>query len=111
MSKVGKGDLSRYSPEAIFRVIVNLPKYLRLYWRLLRDRRVPSYLKGVFILALAYVVSPVDLIPDFTVPFLGQLDDLVVAVFALRFFLTMSPREVVAEHMRSIGFGPGDAAA
>lgn len=110
MSKAGRGGLGRYSPEAIFRIIVNLPKYVRLYWRLLGDSRVPVSLKVIFILALVYVVSPVDLIPDFTVPFLGQLDDLVVAVFALRFFLTMSPPEVVAEHMRSIGFGPGDTA-
>lgn len=110
MSKVGKGGLGRYSSGAIFRVVVNLPKYVRLYWRLLGDRRVPAFLKVVLILALGYVVSPVDLIPDFTVPFLGQLDDLVVAVFALRFFLTMAPREAVVEHMRSIGFGPGDTA-
>jgi len=106
MSKVGRGGLGRYSPEAIFRIIVNLPGYVRLYWRLLGDRRVPLFLKVVFILAIVYVVSPVDLIPDFTVPFLGQLDDLVVAVFALRFFLTMSPPEVVTEHMHAIGFEP-----
>jgi len=109
MSKVGKSGLNRYSPEAIFRVFVNLPKYVRLYWRLFGDRRVSAFLKVVLILALVYVVSPVDLIPDFTVPFLGQLDDLVIAVFALRFFLTMSPAEVVAEHMRAIGFGSGDS--
>jgi uncharacterized membrane protein YkvA (DUF1232 family) len=43
------------------------------------------------------VVSPVDLIPDF-IPGLGQLDDIVIAAFALDQILNRIPDHIVREH-------------
>jgi uncharacterized membrane protein YkvA (DUF1232 family) len=45
----------------------------------------------------AYLVSPVDLIPDF-IPGLGQLDDIVIAAFALDQMLNRIPDHIVREH-------------
>ncbi len=92
-----------YSLKSLLRIIPNLPKYVRLYWRLIRDSRVSRWLKLMLLLALAYVVSPIDLIPDYSFPVLGQLDDMAVMVLVLRFFLTASPPQAVEEHMRATG--------
>jgi uncharacterized membrane protein YkvA (DUF1232 family) len=54
------------------------------------DRRVPMRLKALPALALAYIVSPVDILPDL-VPLLGQLDDIVVATALLALFAALAP--------------------
>ena len=47
--------------------------------------------------ALLYLVSPIDVLPDF-LPVLGQLDDLAIAYVALKFFLRLCPQAAVAFH-------------
>jgi uncharacterized membrane protein YkvA (DUF1232 family) len=84
-------------------LIPQLPNVGRLCWRLWRDRRVPKYLKGMVVAALLYVLSPVDLIPGFLVPLIGQLDDATLLMLAGYLFIRWSPPGVVAEHMASIG--------
>ncbi len=78
------------------------PAYLRLYWRLMRDRRVPGLSKAVVVLSLVYAVFPRDLIPDWVI-FAGWIDDAVAVVLALTYLVRSSPPEVVAQHMREIG--------
>ncbi|MEA2509884.1 MAG: hypothetical protein QOG21_1966 [Actinomycetota bacterium] len=74
-----------------------LPRLARLIWRLTRDPRVPARSKAILVLLGAYIVSPVDLIPDF-IPGLGQLDDIVVAAFALDQIINRIPDHIVREH-------------
>ena len=69
----------------------------RLIWRLMRDRRVPMVTKLIPIIALGYVVTPIDLVPDF-LPVRGQLDDILVVVILLGMFIILSPWKVVIEH-------------
>lgn len=73
------------------------PRLVKLVLRLMRDRRVPPRSKAMLVLLAAYLLSPVDVVPDFIVG-LGQLDDLVVAAFALDQILNRVPEEVVLEH-------------
>lgn len=68
----------------------------RLALRLLGDGRVPRALKAIPILALVYLISPIDLIPD-AIPLLTQIDDLAIILIALKLFIDMAPSEVVAE--------------
>jgi uncharacterized membrane protein YkvA (DUF1232 family) len=82
----------------------HLPDFVRLYWRLLRDRRVSIWPKAFLILSALYVVSPVDLIPD-VIPFMGQLDDIVIVIAACRLFMYMCRPEVVREHVQQIDAG------
>src|ERR1700737_3253345 len=49
----------------------------------------------------AYVVLPIDLIPDF-VPVLGQLDDLAVVLLGLDLFIRSAPPDIVEEHLARI---------
>ena len=86
------------------RFLLNLPNFARLYWRLLCDRRVSLWPKALVLLSLVYVVSPVDFIPD-VVPFVGEIDDLLVVILACRLFIYLCPREVVREHVRRIDAG------
>jgi uncharacterized membrane protein YkvA (DUF1232 family) len=73
------------------------PRLIKLLWRLTRDPRVPARSKATLILLGAYLVSPIDLIPD-AIPGLGQLDDLFIAAFALDQILNRVPDEVVLDH-------------
>ena len=73
------------------------PRLIKLLWRLTRDPRVPARSKATLILLGAYLVSPIDLIPD-AIPGLGQMDDLFVAAFALDQILNRVPDQVVLDH-------------
>jgi len=73
-----------------------LPDVVVLFRRLLRDPRVPRRSKLWLWLLLPYLASPIDLIPDF-LPVIGQLDDAVLAVLAVRSVVRGAGRDVVAE--------------
>ncbi|MGY1723633.1 DUF1232 domain-containing protein [Blastococcus sp. SYSU DS0533] len=60
-----------------------LPDVVRLVRRLAADRSLPAGLRVRLWLLLAYLLSPVDLVPD-VVPVLGHADDVVVVAWALR---------------------------
>jgi len=94
------GIAASHATRAVW-LLFQLPNLLRLYWRLLADRRVPLWPKAVLLGAVVYVVSPVDLLPD-VLPVLGQLDDLTLIALVGRSFLWWCPPDVVAEHMRAL---------
>jgi uncharacterized membrane protein YkvA (DUF1232 family) len=74
---------------------------MRLGWRLMLDSRVPTKTKVIPLVAVAYVLSPIDLVPDIF-PLLGQIDDLGLFFTALSMFINLAPADVVAEHQASL---------
>ncbi len=68
-----------------------------LTWKLMLDKRVPLWMKALAVLPLIYVLSPIDLIPDFIIG-LGQLDDLGVVLAGMRLFEALVPDYIVQEH-------------
>jgi uncharacterized membrane protein YkvA (DUF1232 family) len=96
---------SRYLRVA--RLVLKLPMYARVVWGMLRDPRTPIGLKGMLAAALAYVVFPVDLIPD-VIPIIGQADDLTVLLLVLDLFIQNAPAEVRAEHTARARNGTAD---
>jgi uncharacterized membrane protein YkvA (DUF1232 family) len=62
----------------------------RLLWLALRHPQAPLWLKLGTAGVLLYLVSPIDLIPDF-IPFFGVLDDVVLVPLAIRFLLKRLP--------------------
>jgi uncharacterized membrane protein YkvA (DUF1232 family) len=76
----------------------HVPSFARLYWRLFRDRRVPLLPKALLVLTALYLLSPLDIVPDF-VPVIGALDDLVVGLGGLWLFVQLCPPPVVREHV------------
>ena len=65
-------------------------------WLVFRHRETPWPVKAMLILLLAYLASPIDLIPDI-IPILGMLDDLAVAALALWLAYRLTPRHVMEE--------------
>jgi uncharacterized membrane protein YkvA (DUF1232 family) len=76
-----------------------IPNLLVLFKGLLRDPRVTRGSKAWLWFAVVWLVSPIDLIPEF-IPVLGPLDDAVVAALVLRHVLRKTDRAVLAEHWR-----------
>ncbi len=83
-----------------------LPNMVMLLGRLLRDARVPNAEKALFLAAIVYVISPLDLIPD-VFPFIGQVDDLYVVALTLLRLLNKTDESVVRQHWA----GGGDIVA
>ncbi len=74
-----------------------LPDLVRLMKGLSRDPRVPRGSKWLLGFAALWVVSPIDLIPEF-IPVFGPLDDVVVVALVLRHVLKKTGRAVAEEH-------------
>jgi uncharacterized membrane protein YkvA (DUF1232 family) len=74
---------------------------LRLAWRLLRDRRMPVLVKAVIPALVAYLLMPLDIIPDF-IPVLGQLDDLLLIALAVGVIFRFTPVDLLEEHIRRL---------
>jgi uncharacterized membrane protein YkvA (DUF1232 family) len=76
-----------------------LPNLLALFRGLLCDPRVPRRSKFLVGFAVAWLVSPIDLVPEF-IPIVGPLDDAIMAALVLRHLIRRAGRSVVAEHWR-----------
>lgn len=73
-----------------------LPACVTMLRRLARDPRVPRRVKVMLVLAALWVLSPIDLIPEF-LPIIGPLDDVIVVALALRYAGQHIPREALFE--------------
>jgi len=96
------------SPDAgsgVLDLLLVLPDLTILLLRLLRDRRVPILHKGVAVAGVAYVLSPVDLVPSLLFGPIGLLDDLFIVAACLSRLLNHVHPDVVREHWS----GQGDA--
>lgn len=88
-------------------LLVRFKKELRLYRNILADPRTPKLTKILLGAAVAYTLSPIDLIPDF-IPGLGQLDDLIIVPLLVYLAMRSVPRTLVEEHRRAAEAGaPG----
>ena len=73
-----------------------LPACVATARKLRRDPRVPRRAKLAVAFAALWVLSPIDLIPEF-LPVIGPLDDVVVVALALRYAARRIPREAIEE--------------
>lgn len=79
-----------------------LPAYLKLTWELAREPHLSRYGKGILAVGAAYSVSPIDLVPGI-IPVVGQLDDLLVLLYAVRAALNRLPPELQAQYLSRHG--------
>src|SRR5688572_6107739 len=86
------------------------PAKARLTWRLIRDKRVPRWTRGLAFLPALYLASPIDLLPDF-IPFVGRLDDALVFAFVSDLMLRVVPDKVMQEHVADLAPSTRRAAA
>ncbi len=78
------------------------PTYGRLLWELAVDPRVPTSRKALLGLAGAYIVSPIDLVPEF-LPVIGAMDDVVVMVVAIDIFLEGLDPAILDQKLANLG--------
>jgi uncharacterized membrane protein YkvA (DUF1232 family) len=85
--------LTRESPALVDRLRV----HAHAVWLAARDPRVPWTARALALLIAAYVLSPIDLIPDF-IPVIGLLDDAILIPAGLWLVARLVPAELMAEH-------------
>lgn len=87
--------LARRLPPGLLRELADfLPNCVRLARRLRKDPAVPRRAKVAVVFAGLWVLSPIDLIPEF-LPVIGPLDDVVVVALALRYAARQVPRSTL----------------
>lgn len=64
---------------------------------LFADRRVPGVDKLLVAGAVAYILMPIDLVPDF-IPFIGQVDDIYLLMMTVQRLISNAGRRVLADH-------------
>jgi uncharacterized membrane protein YkvA (DUF1232 family) len=83
-------------------ILQRTPLYGRLVLELSLDGRVPWSRKALLGIAAAYIVAPIDVVPDF-IPIISRFDDVMVTIIALDLFLEGVPREVMIEKLFALG--------
>lgn len=74
-----------------------IPDMAALLFRLLKDKRVPMKTKIIISAAIAYIGFPTDIIPD-SIPFIGKVDEIAVAFFALERIISDVPTRIILEN-------------
>ena len=81
----------------MIRLLRSLPALAAMLSRLVRDPSLPRGVKIALAAAVVYLVSPIDLIPDF-IPFLGYVDDLLLAAIVLDGVLNFIDRDLLLRY-------------
>jgi len=64
-----------------------------------KNPKTPAYIRGLLVLMAAYVISPIDIVPDY-LPFLGIVDDLTVIPVGILSLTQLLPKQVRLESER-----------
>lgn len=95
---VDLGDSPRTGAKrSVMSTMKELPNFLRLLGGLLADVRVTLTDKLLVAGAFAYILLPLDYVPDF-IPFLGEVDDIFLLVLALQRLIANAGRAVLVDH-------------
>jgi uncharacterized membrane protein YkvA (DUF1232 family) len=94
--------IEEFPREAVASLLRRLPNYGRLAWALARDPRLSRARRAAVLAAAAYVVSPIDLVPGI-IPVVGQLDDMLIALGAIRLALNGLKPEFRAQKLAAAG--------
>ena len=92
------------SPSTRLGLVRTLMSEARLAVRLLREPAVPGLLKLVPAAAAAYLIWPLDIVPDL-LPGIGQLDDLGVILAGVQAFIHLCPQAPAAFHRAAVAAG------
>lgn len=92
------------TPARVGGVVTHLPKFVRVFYRLMKDERVSIFAKAAPVLILLLMFTPPAIELDF-VPIIGELDWILAAYLALKLFVWLCPADVVREHVGQIARG------
>lgn len=83
--------------EMASEALLLIPNFLKLLYRLVADKRVMASEKAILLGTVMYMISPLDFLPD-AIPFLGQIDDILLVALVLKRFLNSVDRYVILSH-------------
>lgn len=83
--------------KTVSNTLKQLPNFFRLLYGLITDKRVPRVDKLMVAGAIAYILLPMDFVPDF-IPFVGEVDDLFLIILAVQRLINNAGRRVVEDH-------------
>jgi len=89
------------NPAQTANILTETVRTLRLVWRLLNDTRVSLWPKLIIPATIAYVIWPLDFLPD-VIPGLGQLDDVAILLLGIALFIELCPKAIVQEIRREL---------
>ncbi|RKZ43655.1 MAG: hypothetical protein DRQ48_10015 [Gammaproteobacteria bacterium] len=79
--------------------VLTLKTSVFLLYSSLDDPRMPLHVKILALLIVAYIISPIDIIPDF-IPVLGLLDEVILVPIMLSFTVRFIPDEIRQEYQQ-----------
>jgi uncharacterized membrane protein YkvA (DUF1232 family) len=94
----------RFELPALREALRMLPDLLRLLRRLAADPTLPRGVRVRLWLLLAYLIVPIDLVPDF-IPIIGYADDAIVVAVALRSVIRHAGTQAIRRHWPGTGAG------
>lgn len=83
--------------KTVTNTLKQLPNFFRLLYGLITDKRVQRVDKLMVAGAVAYILLPLDFVPDF-IPFLGEVDDLFLIILSVQRLINNAGRRVVEDH-------------
>ena len=89
------------NPSRLGGMVVHLPSFVRVFYRLMTDGRVSPIAKLVPLLGLLLMFTPPALELDL-IPIAGGLDWLLVTIITLKVFIWLCPPEIVREHVARV---------
>lgn len=92
------GERAGLSRETLMAIVRDVPSFIKLFGRLATDPRVSKVDKAIVAAVLVYLVSPVDLVPDWVVPVVGQIEDVYLLALALSRLVNNAGVEVLMDH-------------
>jgi uncharacterized membrane protein YkvA (DUF1232 family) len=92
------GGTGNREGASLLSMVRDVPAFLKLLGRLARDPRVSKVDKAIVAATVVYLVSPVDLIPDWVVPVVGQVEDLALLALALSRLVNNAGIGVLLDH-------------
>lgn len=87
----------RGAKKTVLQAIRQLPAYVRLLIGLFGDSRVSRIDRFLVLATIAYIISPLDLVPDI-IPFFGQVDDMFLLILALQRLVSNTGPRVLRSH-------------
>jgi uncharacterized membrane protein YkvA (DUF1232 family) len=83
--------------QKVFEYALMVPDIITLMYRLFKDKRVKLDIKIRVAAILAYLASPIDIVPDF-IPMVGKVDDVAIAFFGLNSIINDIPEEIILQN-------------
>jgi uncharacterized membrane protein YkvA (DUF1232 family) len=82
--------------KTLEKILNEIKFYILTLFFLAKEPKLPIFLKALSLFGVYYFLSPIDFIPDF-IPFLGQLDDLLILPTIVLIIFKFSPKELISK--------------